>query len=38
MGLSLFPTLSFPSCVHKSVLYVCLSTATRQIGSSVPFF
>ena len=29
-------TLSFPHCAHKSVLYVCVSTAALQIGSSVP--
>ena len=27
-----------PCCVHKSVLYVCVSTPALQIGSSVPFF
>ena len=30
------PTLSFPHCAHKSVLYDCVSTAALQIGSSVP--
>ena len=35
--LSIRPTLS--SCyVHKSGLYVCISTAALQISSSVPFF
>ena len=29
-------TLSFPHCAHKSVLYVCVSIAALQIGSSVP--
>ena len=32
------PTLSIPYCVHKSVLYVFVSIAALQIGSSVPFF
>ena len=39
--LSIHPTLSFlghPSHVHKSVLYVCVSTAALQIISSVPSF
>ena len=36
--LSICPTLSFPHCVHKSILYVCISTAAPQIHSSVPFF
>ena len=30
--------LSFPVCIHKCVLYVCISTAALQTGSSVPFF
>ena len=30
-------TLSFSLCVHKSVLYVCVSIAALQIDSSVPF-
>ena len=30
------PTLSFPYCVHKSVLYVCVSVTALQIGSSAP--
>ena len=34
---SICPTLSFPSC-PESVLYVCVSTAALQIGSSVPSF
>ena len=33
---SVHPSLSFPYCAHKSVLYVCLSIAPLQIGSSVP--
>ena len=36
-ALSIRPTLSFPDCVHKSVLHVCISIAVLQIGSSVPF-
>ena len=35
--LLIHPTLSFPYCVHKSVLYVCVSILTLHIGSSVPF-
>ena len=31
-ALPVHPTLSFPYCVHKSVLYVCV----LQVGSSVP--
>ena len=27
-----------PPRVHKSILYVCISVPTLQIGSSVPFF
>ena len=27
-----------PHCVHKSILYVCVSIPSRQIGSLVPFF
>ena len=38
MLLSIRPTLSFPACVHESVLYICFSTPALQIGSSVPFF
>ena len=30
--------LSFPPCVHKFVLYVCISIPALQTGSSVPFF
>ena len=30
--------LSFPCCVQKSVLYVCVSIAALQISSSVPFY
>ena len=36
--LSIRPTLSFPSYVHKSIHYICVSIPTLQIGSSVPFF
>ena len=28
--LSICPALSFPHCVHKSVLYVCISTAAYK--------
>ena len=31
------PSLPFPDCVHKSVLY-CVSASALQIGSSVLFF
>ena len=31
-------TRPFPSCVHTSVLYVCVSLPALQIGSSVQFF
>ena len=27
MLVSIHPTLSFPTCVHKSVVYVCISIA-----------
>ena len=32
------PTLSFLSCVHKSILYICVSIPVLQISLSVPFF
>ena len=32
------PTLSFSHCVHRSLLYVCVTIVALQIGSSVPFF
>ena len=38
MLLSICPTLSFPHRVQKSVLYVCVSVAAQQIGSSGPAF
>ena len=31
-------TFPFPHCVHKSVLYVCVSILALQIGSSVTSF
>ena len=31
-------TLSFLHCVHKYVLYICVSIRTMKIGSSVTFF
>ena len=37
-SLSTHPTLSLFYCVHKSVLYVCVSIAAPQIGSSMPSF
>ena len=33
--LSRLPTLSFPSCVHKSTLYIRVSLPSPQIGSSL---
>ena len=36
--LSVCLTLPFPSCVHMSALYSCVSIPTLQIGSSVAFF
>ena len=36
--LSICPTISFMHCVHKSVLYVCISIAALQVGSSVASF
>ena len=36
--LPIHPTLSFPDCTHKSVLYACICIAALQIGSSVPSF
>ena len=35
--LSVRSTLSFPCCGHKSVLHVCISIPSLQIGSSVLF-
>ena len=35
--LPIYPTLSFPCCVHMSILYVICFPALK-IGSSVPFF
>ena len=37
MLLSILPTLSYLNCVHKSVLYVCVSIPALQISSSLPF-
>ena len=47
MGLSLWlgwyflnsfhPLLPHPSCVHTSILYICISVPTLHIGSPVPF-
>ena len=36
--LSIHPPLSCPHCVHKFILYVCVSVNALQIGSSVAFF
>ena len=30
--------LSIPDCVHISILYICVSIHSFQIGSSIPFF
>ena len=35
---SIHLTLSFPHCVHKSILYTGVSISSLQIGSSIPFF
>ena len=32
------PTLSFPCCVHKPILYVCISMSAQEEGSSVASF
>ena len=32
------PSLSFPLCVHSSVLYICSSIPALQIGPSLPSF
>ena len=34
---SIRPTLPFPRCVHKPVLYTCIFILFLQIGSSVLF-
>ena len=34
---SISPNLSFPDCVHKSVLYICVSIPAIEIGSSVSY-
>ena len=34
---SVSPTLCFPHCVHKSVLYICLSIPAMEIGASVSY-
>ena len=31
--LSIHPTLAFPLCVYKSLLYICVSTPALQLGS-----
>ena len=36
--LSALPTFPSPHCMHKSLLYVCISISALQIGSSVLFF
>ena len=36
--LSIRPTLSFPYCVHKTALYVCIPITVLQIGSLVASF
>ena len=35
---SIHPTLSFSHCVYKSILYICISIPSLQIGSLIPFF
>ena len=36
--LSIHPTLLFPLCVHKSILYICISIPAIKRSSSVSFF
>ena len=36
--LSVCPTLFFPACAHKSVLYICVCIPALWIGSSVPVY
>ena len=36
-NLSMYPTLSIPHCVHQSVLHICISIPSLQIGS-IPLF
>ena len=31
---SIYPTLSFHRCVHKSFFYVCITIPFLQVGSS----
>ena len=35
---SMRPPLSFPCCIHKPILYICVSSPSPQTGSSVPLF
>ena len=35
---SMWPTLSIPCCVHKSILCICVFISSLQIGSLVLFF
>ena len=35
---SICPTLSFPHCVHKFPLCICVSNPSLQIGSSISFY
>ena len=37
-SLSIRPSLSFPYCVCKCILYACISIAALQLGSSGRFF
>ena len=36
--LSMCPTLFFPHCVHMSLLYICISIPSLNIGSPAPLF
>ena len=35
---SIRPTLSLAHCVHKSIVYICFSIPSPQIGSLISFF
>ena len=35
--LSIHSTLSFPCCIHITILYICVSIPALQIGSQGPF-
>ena len=37
VSLWVFPTLTFPCCIHKFNFYLCISIPALQKGSSMPF-